>query len=150
VERIRARLSIPPGKAQKILSDACASGEVRFFMEQGVFGGRDPTRTTDDLLRLNHDLSGADLECWLDGHHPSKPTSKQRGGRPTKGDLTALQEAFRLKVQECGWPEPLNVEGWQRQADVEAWATKLLEDRDDISITERTARSYAQQLLKGQ
>lgn len=69
-ELIRARLNVPPGKAQKILSDAYASGEVR---KSTSVGGTSP----DDPNYARHEISWSDLEYWLDEQYPAALKSKK-------------------------------------------------------------------------
>jgi len=63
-------------------------------------------------------------------HFICLPEARGAGGRPgapAQADWTAYQEAFNAKCDdpECGYPDELNVKGWQRQADVQRWLVGL-------------------------
>jgi len=85
VEDIRERLGISVGKAQKILRDACASGEVRYKTNrQNLIG---PVRTSpnsvnfaktaSDTIIGSDTINVADLKYWLADHYPAKPKIKK-------------------------------------------------------------------------
>jgi len=87
------------------------------------------------------------------GEHLATPRSStaienltSKGGAPPKADWPALEEAFLREVKERGVPELLNVEGWQRQADVERWIAEML-DRENIDVSETTIRGHARKFL---
>ncbi|WP_353644220.1 hypothetical protein [Mesorhizobium sp. WSM2239] len=81
-------------------------------------------------------------------HWPPNRVEAQinRGGAPTKGDWPAIEEAFRRKVQERGLPEPLNEDGWQRQADVERWIADVLA-REGTEVSETTLKNRAREFM---
>jgi hypothetical protein len=148
-ERIRVKLGVSVGKAQKILSDAYASGEVR----RSVAVGRiNPVRTNDgEITYAENDISWTDLECWLNEHHRSARKSQTKRGAKPKTDWDAIKEAFLEKVKDDDWPNELNVVGWQTQANVEDWIMEMAA-RDKVGISKSTARRYAVKFLslKGQ
>ena len=78
---------------------------------------------------------------------PSAKFKKKRGA-PAKADWPAYHEAFQKEVEKRGGPDPLNMKGWQRQADVERWLIGLAA-RDGVDISETTARTHARALLLG-
>src|SRR5262249_44750285 len=66
----------------------------------------------------------------------------RRGTRP-KADWLAIEEAFRRVVAERGMPDELNVDDWQRQADVERWLRNILIGEGVDSVSEATLRRHA-------
>jgi hypothetical protein len=69
-----------------------------------------------------------------------------RGARP-KADWSAIEEAFRREVAKRGMPDETNVDGWQRQADVERWLGDILIRERVESISEATLRRRARGFL---
>jgi hypothetical protein len=76
---------------------------------------------------------------------PTQPAGR-RGTAP-KADWSAIEEAFRREVAERGMPDETNVDGWQRQADVERWIRAILKREPVKSVSESTARRYAKGFL---
>ncbi|MER8661873.1 hypothetical protein NKH34_12105 [Mesorhizobium sp. M1148] len=99
-------------------------------------------------------VSRPDLEEWL-AHttRPEKatkaePTLKpERRGRKQAADWEAYFDAFKAKVQAEGYPDELNVRGWNMQADVERWVTDLLES-EGASAGVSTVRTHVQEFLE--
>jgi hypothetical protein len=81
---------------------------------------------------------------------PTHTPAAQRTGRrgvPPKADWSAIEETFRCKVAECGMPDETNVDGWQRQADVERWIRAILKREPVKSVSESTVRRHAKGFL---
>jgi hypothetical protein len=76
---------------------------------------------------------------------PTQPAGR-RGTRP-KADWPAIEEAFRREVAERGMPDEINVDGWQRQADVERWLGDILSREGVESVSEATLRRRAKDFL---
>jgi hypothetical protein len=76
---------------------------------------------------------------------PTQPAGR-RGTRP-KADWSAIEEAFRREVAKRGMPDETNVDGWQRQADVERWLGDILIREGVESISESTLRRRARGFL---
>ena len=76
---------------------------------------------------------------------PTQPAGR-RGTRP-KADWSAIEEAFRREVAERGMPDEINVDGWQRQADVERWLGNILIREGVESVSEATLRRRAKDFL---
>jgi hypothetical protein len=77
---------------------------------------------------------------------PTQPAGR-RGTAP-KADWSAIEEAFKREVVERGMPDETNVDGWQRQADVERWLRNILSSREGVeSISESTLRRHAKGFL---
>ena len=76
------------------------------------------------------------------------PAAQRTGWRgvPPKADWSAIEETFRCKVAECGMPDETNVDGWQRQADVERWLSNIL-IRERVKVSEATLRRHAKGFL---
>ena len=89
---------------------------------------RDMTLRRDDICRL-----------W-----PSHPASKR--GRKPGADWDAYFLAFKAKVEADGYPDALNVEGWNKQADVERWLAEQAA-RDHCSPSSSTIRRHAKAFL---
>src|SRR5262249_21561550 len=79
-------------------------------------------------------------------HTPATQPAGRRGTRP-KADWSAIEEAFRRVVAERGMPDELNVDGWQRQADVERWLGNILSRESVESVSESTLRRRAKDFL---
>ena len=80
---------------------------------------------------------------------PTHTPAAQRTGRrgvPPKADWSAIEEAFRCEVAERGMPDETNVDGWQRQADVERWLGNIL-IRERVVVSEATLRRHAKGFL---
>jgi hypothetical protein len=75
---------------------------------------------------------------------PTQPAGR-RGTAP-KADWSAIEEAFRREVAERGMPDETNVDGWQRQADVERWLSDIL-IRERVEVSEATLRRRAKDFL---
>ena len=75
---------------------------------------------------------------------PTQPAGR-RGTRP-KADWPAYEEAFRGEVAKRGMPDETNVDGWQRQADVERWLGDIL-IREGVEVSEATLRRHARGFL---
>ena len=75
---------------------------------------------------------------------PTQPAGR-RGTAP-KADWSAIEEAFRCEVAERGMPDETNVDGWQRQADVERWLSNIL-IRERVGVSEATLRRHAKGFL---
>ena len=75
---------------------------------------------------------------------PTQPAGR-RGSAP-KADWSAIEEAFRREVAERGMPDETNVDGWQRQADVERWLSNIL-IRERVGVSEATLRRHAKGFL---
>jgi hypothetical protein len=75
---------------------------------------------------------------------PTQPAGR-RGTAP-KADWSAIEEAFRREVAERGMPDETNVDGWQRQADVERWLSNIL-IRERVKVSEATLRRHAKGFL---
>jgi hypothetical protein len=75
---------------------------------------------------------------------PTQPAGR-RGTTP-KADWSAIEEAFRHEVAGRGMPDELNVDGWQRQADVERWLGDIL-IREEVDVSEATLRRHAKGFL---
>jgi len=82
-------------------------------------------------------------------HTPAARPTQPAGRRGTfpKADWSAIEEAFRREVAERGVPDELNVDGWQRQADVERWLGNILIREGVESISEATLRRRAKDFL---
>jgi hypothetical protein len=76
---------------------------------------------------------------------PMQPAGRR--GAPPKADWSAIEEAFRREVAEHGMPDETNVDGWQRQADVERWLGDILIREDVESVSEATLRRHAKDFL---
>jgi hypothetical protein len=90
-------------------------------------------------------LAEAEFQDWLARRDPVAPS---KGGAPPKADWAALKEAFQREVDVRGFPEPLNVDGWQRQADVERWIAYHLA-KEQIEVSETTLKTHARRFLQG-
>jgi hypothetical protein len=86
------------------------------------------------------------LEGWL-AKFPSGQEPAGRRGAPPKADWSAIEEAFRREVAERGVPDETNVDGWQRQADVERWLGNILSREGVESVSEATLRRRARGFL---
>jgi hypothetical protein len=75
---------------------------------------------------------------------PTQPAGR-RGTAP-KADWSAIEEAFRRVLAERGMPDETNVDGWQRQADVERWLSDIL-IREHVEVSESTLRRRAKDFL---
>lgn len=67
-------------------------------------------------------------------------------GRRKAADWEAYFEALKTKIAVVGYPDELNVRGWDKQADVERWVTELLE-REGCSAGVSTVREYVAKFL---
>src|SRR5262245_1664182 len=76
---------------------------------------------------------------------PTQPAGR-RGTSP-KADWSAIEEAFRREVAERGMPDEINVDGWQRQADIERWLGNILIREGVESVSEATLRRRAKDFL---
>jgi hypothetical protein len=76
---------------------------------------------------------------------PTQPAGRR--GAPPKADWSAIEEAFRHEVAKRGMPDETNVDGWQRQADVERWLDNILIREGVESISEATLRRRAKDFL---
>ena len=76
---------------------------------------------------------------------PTQPAGR-RGTAP-KADWSAIEEAFRCEVAERGMPDETNVDGWQRQADVERWLSNILIREPVKKVSEATLRRHAKGFL---
>jgi hypothetical protein len=75
---------------------------------------------------------------------PTQPAGRR--GAPPKADWSAIEEAFRREVAERGMPDETNVDGWQRQADIERWLGDIL-IREHVDVSEATLRRRAKDFL---
>ena len=89
----------------------------------------DVTLRRDDICRL-----------W-----PSHPASKR--GRKPGADWDAYFLAFKAKVEADGYPDAQNVEGWNKQTDVERWLAEQAA-RDHLFPSSSTIRRHAKTFLK--
>ena len=76
---------------------------------------------------------------------PTQPAGRR--GAPPKADWSAIEEAFRREVAERGMPDETNVDGWQRQADVERWLSNILIREPVKKVSEATLRRHAKGFL---
>jgi hypothetical protein len=77
---------------------------------------------------------------------PTQPADRR--GVPPKADWSAIEEAFRHEVAKRGMPDEMNVDGWQRQADVERWIADTLVRRERVEdVSESTVRRHARGFL---
>jgi hypothetical protein len=76
---------------------------------------------------------------------PTQPAGRR--GAPPKADWSAIEEAFRREVAERGMPNEINVDGWQRQVDVERWLSDILIREGVESVSEATLRRRAKGFL---
>ena len=67
-------------------------------------------------------------------------------GRKPGADWDAYFLAFEAKVKADGYPDALNVEGWNKQADVERWLAEQAA-RDHCSPASSTIRRHAKTFL---
>ena len=79
------------------------------------------------------------------GASPTRSAAK-KGGRPPSADWEALEEALKHEIAERGLPDPLNVDGWQRQSDVESWLALCLQ-REGNDVADSTIRDHARDML---
>ena len=82
-------------------------------------------------------------------HTPAARPAASAGprGRRPKADWPAIEEAFRRVLAERGMPDETNVDGWQRQADVERWLRNILIREGVESVSEATLRRRANNFL---
>lgn len=92
------------------------------IVPQRVLGRRTPEDRPEPLLINPHELD----RRWPD---PARPSARKGGGRPSKVDDGALEDAFRLKViEEGGVPGPDQGPKWQKLSDAEKWVEQWLLD----------------------
>ena len=148
VEYIRIMLKCSVGKAQKIMENAAASGEVQVKKDGNVVGPVHPRGLTFLGWRIEtRAIHIADLKYWFGENYPNAAAQKRKkGGAPAKADWPAISEAIRREITERGRPDRLNVKGWRCQADVESRIMDLARN-DGTPIGEATARRYARKIL---
>ena len=76
-----------------------------------------------------------------------KSVGSNKGGRPPKGDWEAIEDALAARIERDGEPEPRNIDGWQRQADVYRWVADLLV-REGVDVSETTIKTHVGKMLK--
>ena len=80
----------------------------------------------------------------LDTHMTAAPSASNSTGRPPSYDWDASGAAYDARVKELGHPDPLNEDGWQRQADVVRWVMRLIEqDTGQEPGSDSQAKTYA-------
>lgn len=94
------------------------------------------------------------LKAWLKGLVSAEPPRVPEGGSPKdrrggkeKADWDAYREAFAERVVTDGFPAKTNVEGWQRQADVQRWLADLVQ-RDGYDVAASTLARHAKELME--
>jgi hypothetical protein len=141
-----ARQGIDPIEFDQPLSLTAEDGAIGFDLdamtqEQFVELRREPNH----WLWRDVYIDRSSLEGWLakflSGQEPAG-----RRGKPPKADWSAIEEAFRREVAERGMPDETNVDGWQRQADVERWLGDIL-IRERVEVSESTLRRHAKGFL---
>lgn len=93
-----------------------------------------------DVLELGKWFDG---ECQQPVYVSAEQPPANRGGAPGKADWEAIEEAFKREVRERGLPDSLNVDGWQRQADVERWIAA----QPGVDVSETTLKNRARTFL---
>lgn len=74
-------------------------------------------------------------------------TGKEKRGRKPKHDWEALQMAFNNEVKRRGFPDRLNDDDWNSQADVQQWiADKLAKEDKYASVTQ--LKFYAKKFMR--
>jgi hypothetical protein len=100
------------------------------------------------LINSEVEIYVNDLETWI-ARIKGKP-AKKNGGAPEQFDWQAYDEQFKREVAERGFPDPTNVKGWRRQADVERWLKDLVENdpgAERTTMSDRTARVAAKRMM---
>ncbi|MER9529586.1 hypothetical protein NKI89_07205 [Mesorhizobium sp. M0309] len=127
------------------IKEARASGEgIEFrgvrFLTYGEIPRDQPVR--DRITAANKLPSEAQPAA------PASPPAKSQAqrGRRKVADWEDYFEALKTKIAAVGYPDELNVKGWDKQADVERWVTDLLE-REGCSAGVSTVRGYVAEFL---
>jgi hypothetical protein len=74
------------------------------------------------------------------------PQPAGRRGTAPKADWSGIEKAFRREVAKRGMPDETNVDGWQRQADIEQWLDDIL-IREHVTVSKSTLRRRAKGFL---
>jgi hypothetical protein len=152
---IQMQTGLPLEQAEDLLSAAMQDGRVRWEWVRApdpdavrgdiaLYTGGVTTDFPDDppaTAKVVEVINTADLCRWVRGLG-----SKAAGGRTPKADWDAYFEAFLAKCEADGVPDKLNVEGWQKQADVERYLEELCE-RDGTRVGTTTIRDHAREFL---
>ena len=77
----------------------------------------------------------------------AKAAQRKSPGAPQKADWAAITDAYLQEVKSVGFPDRLNEDGWQTQADVQRWIERLLE-REGISVSETTLKDRARRIME--
>jgi hypothetical protein len=108
-------------------------------------------RGADKIIRSGkgkpYPFAVRDILILVDDVKPKAPLRLvNKGGRPAAADWEAVEEAIRIKIKECGFPEQGN-RGWGIQADVERFATDVLDARSD-NVGETAIRTHVREILQ--